>query len=278
MKARSQVYAVATMAILFIGAMALPANAAYNDPEGMELMATADEGSTIVHVSGQTIRSDPIILKYVSPANNLVKLDQLDPADDGTFATTFNVAALTEDGLYRIIASQGEADLYKLEVSVPVSDGTTPDVLAIESNFESAVMLVGHELFSGGMIVLNADAMEGSDVVSISGQTDVTNLPIIVKVMAPNGNVVMTDQITMDEHGLFADEIQIGGPLWSQDGDYTVTAEQDLEGYSASVVVAVADGVVVPEFGTIAALILAVAIISIVAVSARSRLSIVPRF
>lgn len=35
---------------------------------------------------------------------------------------------------------------------------------------------------------------------------------------------------------------------------------------------------VVPEFGTIAALILAVAIVSIVAVSARSRLSIIPRY
>ena len=35
---------------------------------------------------------------------------------------------------------------------------------------------------------------------------------------------------------------------------------------------------VIPEFGTIAALVLAVAIVSIVAVSARSRLSIIPRF
>mgnify|MGYP003317228389 FL=1 len=35
---------------------------------------------------------------------------------------------------------------------------------------------------------------------------------------------------------------------------------------------------VVPEFGTIAAMILAVAIISIVAISAKSRLSIVPRY
>ena len=35
---------------------------------------------------------------------------------------------------------------------------------------------------------------------------------------------------------------------------------------------------VVPEFGTIAAMILAVAIISIIAVSAKSRLSIIPRY
>ena len=34
---------------------------------------------------------------------------------------------------------------------------------------------------------------------------------------------------------------------------------------------------VVPEFGTIAAMILAVAIISVIAVSARSRLSTMPR-
>jgi predicted secreted protein with PEFG-CTERM motif len=38
------------------------------------------------------------------------------------------------------------------------------------------------------------------------------------------------------------------------------------------------DGTVVPEFGTIAAMILAVAIISIIAISAKSRLSIVPRY
>ena len=35
---------------------------------------------------------------------------------------------------------------------------------------------------------------------------------------------------------------------------------------------------VIPEFGTIAAMILAVAIISIIAISAKSRLSIVPRY
>lgn len=274
---RSMYYVVTTISILMMGIYVLPASAEFMPSEGMELVASADDGSTVVHVTGTTIRDDPVILRYISPTNNLVKLDQLDPSSDGTFASTFNVAGLTEDGLYRIIASQGEASLYKLEVNVPISDGTTPDILAIESNFERPTMLVGPEIFDGGM-VLTADAMEGSDVIAISGQTDVTNMPIIVRVLAPNGNVVMTDQILMDEHGLFAAEIQIGGPLWSQDGDYTVIAQQDIEGYSTSAVVGVADGVVVPEFGTIAALILAVSIISVVVISTRSRLSIIPKF
>jgi len=38
------------------------------------------------------------------------------------------------------------------------------------------------------------------------------------------------------------------------------------------------EGRVIPEFGTVAAMILAVAIFSIIAISAKSRLSILPRF
>jgi len=41
--------------------------------------------------------------------------------------------------------------------------------------------------------------------------------------------------------------------------------------------VEVIDGVVIPEFGTIAAMILAVAIISIIAISAKTRLRILPK-
>ena len=48
--------------------------------------------------------------------------------------------------------------------------------------------------------------------------------------------------------------------------------------FTDSVEVEVADGLVVPEFGTIAAMILAVAIISIVAISAKSRLSFQSRY
>jgi predicted secreted protein with PEFG-CTERM motif len=70
-----------------------------------------------------------------------------------------------------------------------------------------------------------------------------------------------------------------GGPLWTQDGIYTVTAKQFNDfAYTDSTEVDIKDGLVVPEFGTIAAMILAVAIISIIAVSSKSRLSIMPRY
>jgi predicted secreted protein with PEFG-CTERM motif len=61
--------------------------------------------------------------------------------------------------------------------------------------------------------------------------------------------------------------------MWSQDGVYTVTAQQGSDTrFADSVTVDIEDGVVVPEFGTIAMMILVVAIISIVTITSKSRL------
>jgi predicted secreted protein with PEFG-CTERM motif len=73
--------------------------------------------------------------------------------------------------------------------------------------------------------------------------------------------------------------MKTGGPLWSEDGIYTVTANQGIASeFQDSFEVEIVGGKVIPEFGTIAAMILAVSIISIIAISSKSRLSILPRF
>lgn len=279
MSMRHMVIVVALIATLTVSAISTPLNAwaqAFMPPEGMELVAVADEDSSIVLISGKTIRTDDVIFRILSPSNNLVKADQVTPAEDGTFSTFLDVRALTENGYYRIDARQGEADLYNLQVQVNVMDGTVMDTVSTDSNFERSTHLVGNDLFEGGDMDFSANAMEGSDVITISGQTDITNLPVIIKVTAPNGNVISTDQLVVSFEGLFSQDIMIGGSLWSQDGMYTVMAYQGP--YEKSVSVDVQDGVVVPEFGIMAVLVLATAIISIVAVSARSRISLVPRF
>jgi predicted secreted protein with PEFG-CTERM motif len=58
-----------------------------------------------------------------------------------------------------------------------------------------------------------------------------------------------------------------------------VLAQQgNAAAFKYSVEVDIIEGLVVPEFGTIAAMILVVAIISIIAISSKSRLSIIPRY
>ena len=59
------------------------------------------------------------------------------------------------------------------------------------------------------------------------------------------------------------------------------TADDDNTGwltYQNSAEVEIVDGHVIPEFGVIAAMILAVAIVSIIVVTAKTKLSIVPRY
>ena len=66
--------------------------------------------------------------------------------------------------------------------------------------------------------------------------------------------------------------------MWKQDGVYSITAHQGSASISKSTVeVEIADGAVVPEVGTIASLVLVVAISSIVVLSAKGRLSFTPR-
>ena len=60
---------------------------------------------------------------------------------------------------------------------------------------------------------------------------------------------------------------------------YTIKAVQgSASNYQVSAEVEVIDGHVIPEFGVIAAMILAVAIVSIIVVTAKTRLSLVPRY
>jgi len=180
---------------------------------------------------------------------------------------------------------------------------------------------------------LTADGIQGSTTINVSGTTDKSD-EVIIKVTAPNGNIVAIAQIT-PTGGSFATTIEVGGSLWSQDGTYTVKARQgpthmssfataegstsdcntpsgetDYDGltssatsteacqvivsqsnlksadddntgwlaYQNSAEVEILDGHVVPEFGVIAAMILAVAIVSIIVVTAKTKLSLVPRY
>jgi len=254
---------------------------------GMSLTAIAEEGENIISISGETASNiTDVTIRVISPnGSNVVGVDQVTPDANGKFSTQFNVSNWTQDGMYKIKANQGTSLLYSITVSVQVSSGMTAETSTTESSIVSnqsnddlsAVITQTTEKTSGLSIVANA--MEGSDTIEITGQTSKTNEDVTFSVTSPNGNLVSVDQISPDTNGDFAVDISVGGPLWSQDGAYTVTAQQGNDSmFTDSVEVEIADGLVVPEFGTIAAMILAVAIISIVAISAKSRLSIVPRY
>ena len=250
---------------------------------GMSLTATAEEGGNIISVSGETTSNiTDVTLRVISPnGSNFVAVDQVTPDANGEFSTEFNVSNWKQDGLYKIKANQGTSLLYSITVNAEVTSGMTAETSTTQSSLVSNTEPTSTKPIDGiGGLSIEANAMEGSDTIEITGQTARTNEDVVFTVTAPNGNLVSVAQISPDSSGDFATDISVGGPLWSQDGAYTVTAQQGSgnSNFIDSGEVDIADGLVVPEFGTIAAMILAVAIISIIAISAKSRLSIVPRY
>jgi len=368
--------AVTIMSVSVLG------NSAYSDHvsgSGGTIDVVAAEGSNTISINGTTDRSDEVIIKVLAPNRNIVSIDQITPTGEGIrlgYSTTITTGGplWNQDGDYSITIQQsgGNCTLvggtssddrehdrdakwscsagtvqgfaqfmenkYNHIVQVGVTSGTTT-----ETSVSIDYLIEHDEYYVSGQnmptakdmkkLKLTADGVQGSTTINVSGTTDKSD-EVIIKVTAPNGNIVAIAQIT-PTGGSFATTIEVGGSLWSQDGTYTVKARQgpthmssfataegstsdcntpsgetDYDGlissatsteackvivsqsnlkyadddntgwlaYQNSAEVEILDGHVVPEFGVIAAMILAVAIVSIIVVTAKTKLSLVPRY
>jgi len=270
----SRRYTMTSLSIVFLALTIMSVSAigqnAYAAGAGMSL--SADCSGSSCDVSGTTDRNDQDVTVVVSSGNGIHIVDQLSVSDGG-FSTTINVSNL-DDGAYKIAANQGASSKYSLNVSVDVSGGSSDSSDSSTSIVGAAVEETAAVAASG--LTLSAGGIEGSTTIDVSGTTD-RNGDITLKVTAPNGNVVSVSQIS-PSGGSFMTTIETGGAQWSQDGDYTISAQQGAaSNYQTSAEVEIVNGHVIPEFGVIAAMILAVAIVSIIVDTAKTRLSIVPR-
>ena len=271
----SRRYTMTSLSIVFLALTIMSVSAigqnAYAAGGGMSL--SADCSGSSCDVSGTTDRNDQDVTVVITASNgNIVQVDQLS-VSGGSFSTTFNVSA-SDDGAYKIAANQGASSKYSLNVSVDVSGGSSDSSASVSNQIASAAE---EETAAASGLSLSAGGVEGSTTIDVSGTTD-RNGDITLKVTAPNGNVVSVSQIS-PSGGSFMTTIETGGALWSQDGMYTISAHQGAaSNYQTSADVEIIDGHVIPEFGVIAAMILAVAIVSIIVVTAKTKLSIVPRY
>ena len=277
----SRRYAMTSLSIVLLAVTIMSVSAlgqnAYAGGAGMSLSAEGS-GATI-DVSGTSDRSDLDVTIVLSSSNGIHDVAQTS-ISGGSYSATFNVSNLN-DGTYTITANQGQSSKYNLSVDVDVSGGTSDSSVSVsnvvgaaveESSVEETVVVT-----PAGGLSLTAGGVEGSTTIDISGTTD-RNGDITLTVTAPNGNIVGVSQLS-PSGGSFASTIEVGGPLWSQDGMYTISAHQGAaSNYQTSAEVEIVDGHVIPEFGVIAVMILAVAIVSIIVVTAKTRLSIVPRY
>jgi len=271
----SRRYTMTSLSIVFLALTIMSVSAigqnAYAAGGGMSLSA---EGSgAAVAVSGTTDRNDEPVMLVLSNSLGIHGVDQL-TVSGGSYSTSINVSAL-DDGTYTIKVNQGSSGKYTLSVDIDVSGGSSDSSASVTNQIVAVAEEVTAVVTSG--LSLSAGGVEGSTTIDVSGTTD-RNGDITLKVTAPNGNIISVSQIS-PSGGSFMTAIETGGALWSQDGMYTISAHQGAaSNYQTSADVEIIDGHVIPEFGVIAAMILAVAIVSIIVVTAKTRLSLVPRY
>ena len=267
--------AVMTVSIISVSALSQNAYAA----AGLSL--SADGSGDTITISGHSDRNDLDVTIVLKSGNGIHDVAQAS-VSGGSYSASFNVSNLS-DGTYTIKANQSIASstggAYVVFVDVDVSGGTSDSSVSVSTPAVASddAPEAAATVTAGGGLSLTAGGIEGSTTIDVSGATDRYD-DITLKVTAPNGNVVSVSQIS-PSGGSFMTTIETGGALWSQDGMYTISAHQGAaSNYQVSADVEIVDGHVIPEFGVIAAMILAVAIVSIIVVTAKTKLSIVPRY
>ena len=207
----------------------------------------------------------PVTLTVISPTNNIVTIDQLMVNSDGTFGTILNTGGSLwkYDGTYTIKVQYGNSEKSnKVRVELTGGDMTKPTTTPSKcgpSEVSAGGNCIPYSITGGTVTGASINTKDKSIVFSINAAND--------------GTITLTPSKKVLD-GIFM--VLVDGQEWD---------DVQIEGQKVTVMFHAGNSSieligthVIPEFGTIAALILAVAIISIVAVSAKSRLSIIPRY
>jgi len=230
---------------------------------------TYDHESAI-RVDGQVanIRAGtPVTLVVTSPFNNIVTIAQLSVDNDGTFSTILSTAGnlWKYDGVYIIRVQYGNE-----AVSNKVLVELTGGIGLPQATAEPTARCDPSELSATGSCV--PFSISGATITGAWFSSQTNSLTVKISsfddgtlTVAPSSDairgifMVLVDNQEWDDVDINGNEVTVMFPAG--------TEEIEIIGTFA-----------IPEFGTIAALILAVAIISIIAVSAKTRLSVMPKF
>lgn len=215
----------------------------------------------------------PVKLRVIGPDGKLVFAPQVTIDDNGEFRKLLNPPIPSfKPGEYIVTASHDDTKSVA-QTQFTVISQEIPRNSDIQTS-ESKVIVEKEQQKSSKEITIQAEAENGSDVIMVKGNTNFRGTDITLIVKSPIGNMITIDQVTPGMYGDFQAEIKIGGPMWKEDGMYTITANHGSSSeYKESIKVEIKDGVVVPEFGVTTSLVLAMSIISIIIVSTKLKLA-----
>jgi len=235
----------------------------------------AGEPVEIVGLVEITLEGTPAIIRIVSPAGNIVHAAQVDVETDGSFSETVSTSIggkWKETGTYTILVNYGDnSTQVEFEYGGMISAGvqTTPE-FAMEENEDTSqtIMIEDHSLDYN---------LTCAEIQSLTPDTENKSLIVSIKTDC-DGELTITlpkDVIDTDEEGFFilvdGDETNHKassvGEFWTLTIPFSYGSEE----------IEIIGTFVIPEFGTIAGLVLILAVTSIIIISAKNKQIFIPK-
>jgi len=234
------------------------------------------EGDTIL-VTGEVkdLYGVPVAIMITSSNGSVVGIAQVSIGADKKFSAEFTAGGtMRQEGTYTVTAQYGNENRTAESTFEFGGSTVTPPteknsmVTDTTVSVQGSSDLIGYEI-TGGKLSIMPDVDANSLIVSIDA-TDDGSLTLTI----PRSVLDATMNGEDDDFFVLIDgeEVDFEETTSSTDRTLTITFPAGAEE------IEIIGTFVIPEFGTIAAMILAVAIISIIAVSAKSKLSIIPRY
>ena len=221
------------------------------------------------HITAVDQNEVPVTIMVISPNGNIATIAQVSVNADGVFSTTFNTAgnAMKYDGTYQIQASYGFIETaISIELTNAIESAMTSDTNEIvETTIEDAIRdgQINYTIDGGVITSFFANGDENSLVLYVKATDDgILNISLHEDIIKPFDDGTYFVTVNSEE---------------SQDFEQTVN-QLSIPFNADTEKITIFGGWAIPEFGTIAIMILVVAIVSIIALSAKTKLSIVPKY
>ena len=251
---------------------------AFAAPISIETDSDVYDHSSKITVTGQIANIDPnylaVALKVLSPNGNIAGVAQPEVNSDGSFVGTFNTSgyAWTNNGTYQITATYlGIDTTISVEIKDAIGTGVTAETATVsiaETETTSAYE------FPEGQIAYDITCSTTSP--NFIGNGDDSTLDIYIDATDDGVLTIALDESIIkpfDDGTFFVFVNNEETQDFVQEGN-KLTIPCNVGDEKISIVGSWA----VPEFGTIAVMILVVAIVSIIIVSAKTKLSLVPKY
>jgi len=233
--------------------------------------------NSIIVVSGHVRNPYPdqqVTLRVSDSAGNIVQISQLVLDNNGDFGAKLNTASplWTKSGVYTIVAQYGnqQGTSAKVQFTIPGGGATSCDPNQIAAKLNDEFYCITYSI-DGGTV--------------LSGTLSVASKTLTVNIQADNDGQITLNiprQVLDAKNGVNDQDfiVLVDG---EEKDTFTETTTSDIRTITipfeaGAEKIEIVGTQIVPEFGQIAALVLAIAVISIIAVSAKTGLRFMPKY